>query len=72
MSLLQKRFIGISLCAALLCPMLAAGCASKSKQTPTNVFSLPKWKKEESGRVKKDPDIPVTMSEAMMLPRNDF
>ncbi|MDR2706378.1 MAG: hypothetical protein LBC02_11425 [Planctomycetaceae bacterium] len=73
MSSFQKRFIGIGLCAVLLCPMLVlTGCATKAKQqSQTNIFSLPKWKKEESNKVKKDPSVPVTMGEVMMLPRND-
>ncbi|MDR1141950.1 MAG: hypothetical protein LBK82_06080 [Planctomycetaceae bacterium] len=72
-TLLQKRFIGISLCVVLFCPMLVStGCATKAKQhSQTNVFSLPKWKKDEPNKVKKDPSVPVTMSEVMMLPRND-
>jgi hypothetical protein len=74
MSLIQKRFIGICLCAVLLCPIqVLTGCAAKAKQhSQTNIFSLPKWKKDEPNKVKKDPDIPVTMSEVMMLPRNDI
>ncbi|MDR3199522.1 MAG: hypothetical protein LBU34_16770 [Planctomycetaceae bacterium] len=73
MSSFQKRFIGIGLCVVLLCPMLVmTGCAAKPKQhSQTNIFSLPKWKKEEPNKVKKDPNTPLTMGEVMMLPRND-
>ncbi|MDR2117702.1 MAG: hypothetical protein LBP87_15095 [Planctomycetaceae bacterium] len=69
----QKHFIGISFCIVFLCPMLImTGCAANSKQhSQTNIFSLPKWKKEEPNKVKKDPDVPVTMGEVMMLKRND-
>jgi hypothetical protein len=70
MSIVRKKFIGIFLCAAMLCPLLTStGCATKTKnQSPVNVFSMPKWKKEEtkSNKVKKDPNVPVTMGEAMM------
>jgi hypothetical protein len=73
MFLFQKRFIGISFCIVLFCLMLVTtGCATQSKQhSQTNIFSLPKWKKAEPNKVKKDPDVPVTMGEVMMLPRND-
>jgi hypothetical protein len=69
----QKRFIGFGFCIVLLFLMLlTTGCAIQSKQhSQKNIFSLPKWKKEESNKVKKDPSVPVTMSEVMMLPRND-
>jgi hypothetical protein len=73
MSLFQKHFIRIGLCAVLLCPMLVlTGCVTKAKQqSQTNIFSLPTWKKEKSDKVKKDPSVPVTMAEVMMLDRND-
>jgi hypothetical protein len=73
MSSFQKHFIGIGFCAVLFCSILiSTGCVTNAKQqSQTNIFSLPKWKKEKSDKVKKDPSVPVTMGEVMMLPRND-
>ncbi|MDR0705076.1 MAG: hypothetical protein LBF88_08815 [Planctomycetaceae bacterium] len=75
MSSFQKHFIGIGFCAVLFCSILVStGCAAKAKQhSQTNVFSLPKWKKDEpnKGKVKKDPDVPETVGGFLMLKRND-
>jgi hypothetical protein len=51
---------------------MLTGCATNTKQhSQTNIFSLPKWKKEKSDKVKKDPSVPITMGEVMMCPLND-
>ncbi|MDR0336305.1 MAG: hypothetical protein LBI18_04370 [Planctomycetaceae bacterium] len=73
MSLFQKHFIGFVFCGLLFCPLLfSVGCATKASQhSQTNIFSLPKWKKDEPNKVTKDPNVPVTMGGFMMLPRND-
>jgi hypothetical protein len=75
-SLLRKQVVGIFLIGVLFFPVLGtAGCTSKpkSKQSPVNIFSFPRLKKEEpkTGKVTKDPDVPVTMGEVLMLQRND-
>ena len=66
-----KRITGLVLLGILF--LSTVGCASKTGAKKSNsVFAMPTWKDESKPKKpKKDPGTPVTMGEAMMLPRND-
>jgi hypothetical protein len=66
-----KRFLGIVLIGALLCPLPGlTGCTTQPKTKQPGVFSFPKTKKKPE-KVKKDPRTPATVGDFLALPRND-